>query len=344
MLEDPSEALSSLVKDHNVELSAMLAGAAAFGSSLAVSTFLQQQLLRISTGTPAPLPSIIGMATVCAASVISHQAALGVADARHANAPLDQYPRYLRPRFQPLQQQQDVLTIGPVQIPMHTIRICCLGLLTFKCLGGRFWAIAPSSYTDVGSFARVSLPATSNYATASERAALERMGRRWGCHTCGSRMLFTTQRGARFVGDHMPPKSVAEQMNHVWWRRLFRIQVPFRFYAQCINCSNKQGSILSKATHQMREQKSSAMARSQFLVAAGGGTQAYNHGWIPRVSHLAGAVLGGVATWDKDNRKDGGQRNYKAWQRQAWEQVRGPWKAFRRASQKQLKTNLRHGS
>lgn len=171
-------------------------------------------------------------------------------------------------------------------------------------MGGRFWAIAPSSYTHLGSFARASLPATENYASPVQRAKLERLGRLWGCHTCGSRRLFSfkSNSAARFVGDHMPPKAVAEQMNKSWSRWLLRRGRPvsFRFYPQCVSCSSKQGSILSKATQELRARSSKtnpfAPRRAvPLLHRAGGGANAYFHGTSFRINHLAGGVVAGVA-------------------------------------------------
>jgi hypothetical protein len=54
----------------------VFAGAVAFGSTLALSTLTQWRILLISTGTPSPTPSLVGIASVCAASWASHQAAL----------------------------------------------------------------------------------------------------------------------------------------------------------------------------------------------------------------------------------------------------------------------------
>jgi hypothetical protein len=207
---------------------------------------------------------------------------------------------------------------------------CLLGLLTFKVLGGRFWAISPSSYTHMGSFARWSLPCTENYATASQRAMIERMGRLWGCHTCGSHMLFksASQNGQafRFVGDHMPPKSVAQEMNQSWLRKVGILpKVQFRFYPQCVSCSNVQGSILSKATNELKKGSMgrtigakvgirghlSTIARAASLKDAGGGTAAYFHGWRLRVNHLTGAVVAGttvIGATDKEIQKGNPKR------------------------------------
>ena len=186
------------------------------------------------------------------------------------------------------------LSDTPVSLAHRTS--CTVGILAFRLLGGRFWAISPSSYTNIGSFARRSLPATENYATRLQRIQIEQMGRRWGCHTCGSkrgwsllsslRKAGATSRSHSFVGDHMPPKSVAAQMNARWWRRrLLRRTVPYRFYPQCVTCSSQQGSLLS----------SGVSHKLQRLGGVGGGREAYFHGFRPRLYHGAGLALG-VAT------------------------------------------------
>jgi hypothetical protein len=201
---------------------------------------------------------------------------------------------------------------------------CLLGLFTFKLLGGRFWAISPSSYTHLGSFARWSIPCKDAYATANQRVLIEQMGRRWGCHTCGSRMLMPNKslanKSFRFVGDHMPPKSVAEQMNKSLWRRLGILpQVQFRFYPQCVSCSQSQGSILSKATNQLKSAKKgplSSMFKASALHAAGGGSTAYFHGWRFRINHLAGSAIAAsivLGASDKAIAKGNPQR-LKQWQ------------------------------
>jgi hypothetical protein len=59
----------------------------------------------------------------------------------------------------------------------------------------------------------------------SERDELNRISRRYGCHTCG-----TTDPGTRrgnFVIDHQLPARLAVE--------------PYRLYPQCISCSDRQG-------------------------------------------------------------------------------------------------------
>ena len=174
---------------------------------------------------------------------------------------------------------------------------CLLGLLAFKSLGGRFWAIAPSSYTHLGSFARWSIPCTAKYATPKQRTMIEQMGRKWGCHTCGSRMYLksaksaTTGKSWRFAGDHMPPKSVAKHMNEMWVRKVGLLpKVNFRFYPQCVSCSSAQGSLLSKAGSNLPGLSTSKL-RASTMFEAGGGQTAHFHGFRSRINHLTGGVL-----------------------------------------------------
>jgi len=152
------------------------------------------------------------------------------------------------------------------------------GLAAFKALGGRFWAIAPSSYTAPGSFARQSIPATENYATQKELQQLDSFFKQNGCHTCGNK-------AGGFHGDHMPPKAIGQRQRHA----------VYRFYGQCEPCSNHQGGILSKATASLN-QRWPKWKQVAFLQSAGGGAAAYNHGAQPRVNHLAGGIYGGIAT------------------------------------------------
>ena len=161
---------------------------------------------------------------------------------------------------------------------------CTIGLVAYKVLGGRFWTISPSTYTNLGAFSRRSIPATERYANASQRLRIEQLGRTFGCHTCGSR-------ARSFVGDHMPPKSVAEQMMR---RRKFfglgRWQVRFRFFPQCVDCSGKQGGILSKATQELKTNRK-AMRRLHKMPG-----NSYFHGWRFRpVPHLAGVAVASAA-------------------------------------------------
>lgn len=297
----------------------MLAGYAAFASSLALSTFLQIRLLGVSTGSHRPIPSLVGLASVALSSLASHNASIKAhafcrqhpeSESSHQTTPITAGSTMPEPHKPPAKwQSENLFHFGSVQIEKQTIRVCVLGMLTFQLLGGRFWAVAPSSYTHLGSFARFSLPATEKYATSSQRAALERLGRWVGCHTCGSHMFFRNKL-PRFHGDHMPPKAVAQQMNAQWFQRLTGMKVKFRFFPQCIECSNMQGKILSSATNELRA--ASFWNNKPNLKHAGGGNLAYFHGFRFRPFHLAGTVIAAVTVVDAcdDDIDQGNRRRY----------------------------------
>lgn len=282
----------------------MISGTAAFASALAASTFAQLRLLGVSTGSAPPIPTLLGLGSVGAASVLSQWAAVGTYDALRRGRGLGSDSRTERRWL----GSSVAKNYGQLGCNAHTLRVCALGLVAFKFLGGRFWSVSPSSYTHLGSFARASLPATMKYGTAKERAAIEKIGKTFGCHTCGSRMIFSRLPGSgvvKFHADHMPPKAVAEQMNHRWYRRMMGRTVRQRFYPQCVDCSNSQGGILASASNEMRRQMSSRRSMGTGLAktdlkAAGGGRAAHFHGLRPRLHHVAGGVVAAVTVWDAD--------------------------------------------
>jgi hypothetical protein len=130
---------------------------------------------------------------------------------------------------------------------------------------------------------------------------------------------------ASFVGDHMPPKSVAQQMEASTLRRLGILprKVQFRFYPQCVSCSNVQGSILSKATHALNAKvaksggwRISSLVRVATLKDAGGGSSAFFHGWRFRINHMAGGAVAAttvVGATDRDIAR-GNPKRLERWQ------------------------------
>jgi len=194
----------------------------------------------------------------------------------------------------------------------HAARICIIGIITYKTMfRSNFMSLSPSSYTARGSFATKGIPiptsslssssrsssiipSSFNYATKSQRDILHKIGTRYGCHTCGSRLLFhrkqrllpTAQKKIMFHGDHIPPVSVAKQINNRWYNRKLGRTVAQRFYPQCTNCSNKQGGLLSRAVN----------AGHGNLHAVGGGSESYFHGWRMRMGHLTGGLVAAMST------------------------------------------------
>lgn len=194
---------------------------------------------------------------------------------------------------------------------------CAIGLLAYQLLGGRFWRIAPSSYTHVGAFARRSIPATERYATATERTIIEQLGRRFGCHTCGTKWAST------YVGDHMPPRVVAERTTMALRKRPWLIRkllptprsISFRFYPQCPTCSSTQGSILAHAVEDVHGVKRFAQHQLHKLK-----NNAHFHGWKMKPTHFGtGAVIAWTAVHpdvDEDDWKDGNRQRYYQWHQQ----------------------------
>lgn len=203
-----------------------ISGAAAFAATISLSTWVQS-LFKISTGTPRPIPSILGVGAVAMASLVCHYVAIESYHQIHSiNGLLDaglnlntigtslSFINSSPVRLQAVTSSvynQNTIPLPHLQFDLndidigHSIRVILVGLIAFKGLGGRFWSISPSSYTHLGSFARriYSLPATDAYATKSERILIKRFGKVSGCHTCGTRMIGKqglTRSGTKFVG------------------------------------------------------------------------------------------------------------------------------------------------
>lgn len=156
-------------------------------------------------------------------------------------------------------------------------------------MGGRFWAVSPSSYTHIGSFARSSLPATRRYASSAQRLAIETLGSRHGCHTCGKRFGLNVKVPfslappsnlsgglVKFHADHMPPNVITDRLNGIWYRKALKWKVAQRFYPQCVGCSNFQGGFLSQQGN-----------RRLFFQRQ----PSYFHGLQFRLNHLTGSVF-----------------------------------------------------
>ena len=295
-----------------------ISGIVVFSSTLAMSTLLQLQMMHVSTGTrPLLVPWSLGVASVAVASLASQYCAIQtyniIVNKNKSKSSNFSVSNLL---LSSLPSSND-LNLFPLN-SSHSIRVCAAGIICFKLLGGRFWAIAPSSYTNLGSFARVSIPANSSgYASSAQRRTIERMGRITGCHTCGSRMphsfgLKSKSTSVNFIADHMPPNAVVKQMNERWFRRMIGRTVKQRFYPQCVKCSNKQGGILSSAVNKMNNYGFMKSATTS-LINAGGGKLAHNHGLRLRTSHLAGGLIAGITIYNTPSSavKNGSQQRFR---------------------------------
>ena len=109
----------------------------------------------------------------------------------------------------------------------------------YYCLERRsFLTAIPSSVISIGVHAQQnfyaakgSVLSTNKVATKGQRKLVQIMGKSFGCHQCGSK-----QWNKIFIADHMPPTHFMNEMNQVWWRKMFNIKVsspthPFLEYA-----------------------------------------------------------------------------------------------------------------
>ena len=210
-------------------------GAVAFPSLLAASqTFLFKPMrVSYSPGLPSSLLGLVSVTVAgCGASLIS-MVALSEIHESSVNWPFT---------------SRDLL--------LSTIT----SVVMFRALGGRFGAVLPSNLTRPGAFAAEWIPAYmgSQPATSRERTLIKAMGSKYGCHSCGRRMLVD------FVADHQPPskllgnhRNVTHQNgsgNHRNGNSIGRHlsgsgetdHLLQRFYPQCRQCSQLQGGVLAQ--------------------------------------------------------------------------------------------------
>lgn len=85
--------------------------------------------------------------------------------------------------------------------------------------------------TGIGPYAKewIAAPETYRRPNKVEQTEIDRIGRIYGCHWCGTKVPGTWR--GHFIGDHQVPKSVGK---------------PSRIYPHCWSCSQTQGGLLSK--------------------------------------------------------------------------------------------------
>lgn len=88
--------------------------------------------------------------------------------------------------------------------------------------------------TGIGPYAKewIAAPTTNRRFNRAEQAEIDRIGRTYGCHWCGTKTSRTPT--GHFVGDHQVPKSLG---------------TPSRIYPHCWWCSKSQGGLISRGVH-----------------------------------------------------------------------------------------------
>lgn len=100
----------------------IFAGYAAFASSLALSTLLQLKVLGVSTGSPRPIPSLVGLASVAISSLASHNAAIKAHTFCRQQA-LSGVTSSPPSSVAPSRWQSELLNFGAIQIDKQTLRM-----------------------------------------------------------------------------------------------------------------------------------------------------------------------------------------------------------------------------
>ena len=102
-------------------------GVMSFGATLAVSTWVQQRWIGISTGSACPLPSVVGVLSVCLAAKMSHQVAECVQhymQHHHHGDWASMMANYKRIQWNPVKDSsKELMRIGTVPITQKTVKM-----------------------------------------------------------------------------------------------------------------------------------------------------------------------------------------------------------------------------
>eukprot|EP01041_Mallomonas_annulata_P006602 gene6602-13367_t len=131
----------------------------------------------------------------------------------------------------------------------HLINRVYISIATYWLLnqGDLFHTALPSSVTKLGVFSKTHLgayvKASSEKTTAIQRLKIQKLGKVFGCHHCGSRQILS---GASFIADHMPPSAIVESMNNNPIRKFFHLQIDQKLWPQCQSCFKVQSTAVKQ--------------------------------------------------------------------------------------------------
>ena len=191
-------------------------GAVTFPVVLATTQLSVFKPLRLSY-RPGLQSSMLGLASVTVASLGTSVAALGAISL--------------------LQQHLPTSEMNLSVDSGHLLLSTASGVVMFRALGGRFGAVLPSNLMRPGAFAVECIPALreAEAPTRRERELVQALGKRHGCHTCGTR-----QGDGAFVADHQPPSKLL----HKTPGELDSLTQRQSLYPHCKQCSAVQGGLL----------------------------------------------------------------------------------------------------
>jgi len=187
-----------------------LAGALAFPSVLASAQVLIFKPLQL-THSPSLTASLYGGLAVVAAGTTA-----SIATAKAFSLLKEATPNTVAPSI----STRDILLSALSSV------------VVYRALGGRYRAVLPSNLLRPGAFAADWIPASTGYASGSEKNLIQAIGKRYGCHSCGARRVKS------FISDHQPPTKLFNSSGDM---------LSQRFYPHCSRCSAQQGGVLSKS-------------------------------------------------------------------------------------------------
>lgn len=213
-------ALSSSPLDAKETLGAALVGALSFPATLAVAQAAIFKPLRLTCSQRSWLVSVYGGLSVCAAGFLASLATAKTFSLMQTALP---------------SQKNDSKQTAPTIRASDIIISSLSSVVVFRALGGRFSSVLPSHLLRPGAFAREWVPALrgSQYAGNREKDIIQRLGKRYGCHSCG------TKRVLNYICDHQPPTKFVMQ-NETNGTSFLQ-----QFYPQCNKCSLLQGGLLN---------------------------------------------------------------------------------------------------
>ena len=150
-----------------------------------------------------------------------------------------------------------------------------LGCTAFVMLGGRFRKFLMSDVRFVGANAKKSIPAVgSQYANSSQKAKVQTLFEKHGCHTCG-----TKNKSLGIVADHQPPNKHAYGTGGAeasgeftrrrgWLAPLLPPPPKQRYFPQCKPCSTRQSSAVAYNKQVLVYNGALALAHTTLLTGA----------------------------------------------------------------------------
>ena len=208
----------------NELLAASLGGALAFPTVLGLGQLAIFKPLRLTCSSP--VASLCGGVSVLAAGCVASLTAVQALSLTHRKISNDSSQSNSSSDY-------NSVDFGAQELLASTVASAIL----FRALGGRFSSVLPSHLLKPGAFAREWIPVRSTQASERQRHIIRELGKRHGCHSCGTRSV------RQFHADHQPPNKVQNAHNSSDSAN----GITQRLYPQCNKCSNSQGALLSQS-------------------------------------------------------------------------------------------------